>query len=92
MPQLMGDEPAEEEETHGSARPRDPSAGEQVRNEGESTCGLCGRTLLAGETTELYLESGAASVGSDDPGTEGTFIVCAMCRPSARQHGYHRIA
>jgi len=41
-------------------------------------CGMCGRTLLTGESAETY----------SDPEEDGSFTVCPTCRSEARQLGY----
>lgn len=46
-------------------------------------CAICGRTILTGETTELYRlpQSGERPV-----------IVCSICRPKAKDDGLSKVA
>ena len=43
-------------------------------------CGICGRTLLKGETAELYLE----------PNGVKPVVVCPVCRAYVRESGYSK--
>ncbi len=47
----------------------------------QDTCGLCGRTILTGEKTDLFTSS--------EDGR--TIVVCQHCRSCAIERGYQRI-
>ena len=45
-------------------------------------CGVCGRTLLTGESQETY----------SDPESDQSLTVCSICRPGVRENGYRLVA
>lgn len=69
-------------ETQGSDESREDGIIDAERIFQHQTCGFCERTMLAGERTEVYTDAAAGDV----------FVVCSICRPTARQFGYSKIA
>ncbi len=47
----------------------------------QDTCGICGRTILTGETTDLFRHNEEAR----------TIVVCGHCRPDVMERGYKKI-
>ena len=45
-------------------------------------CGVCGRTLLTGESLEVY----------SDPDSDQSLVVCPVCRQEARENGFRLVA
>lgn len=45
-------------------------------------CGMCGRTILTGESIDLYTA----------PADVKPMVVCRHCRDTARQAGYNKVA
>ncbi len=78
--QLLVKDERVEEWGQGGGRRDGVLDGESVRR--HEACGMCGRTLLTGETTELYADAEETV----------SFLVCTICRPTARQFGYRKLA
>lgn len=64
----------------GGAKQRGVIDGGGVRR--HDSCGVCGRTLLTGESLEVY----------SDPESDQSITVCSICRPEVRENGYRLVA
>lgn len=73
----------EEEEFESEARIIHVSRGEVRPRLNHESCGICGRTILVGETPELY---SAPEIEAE------ALIVCSVCRPHARVAGFSKVA
>ncbi|MCL4473101.1 MAG: hypothetical protein M1455_04055 [Actinobacteria bacterium] len=67
-------------EGQGGSRRRGVIDGGGVRR--HHACGVCGRTLLTGESLEVY----------SDPGSDQSLVVCSVCRQEARENGFRLVA
>lgn len=47
----------------------------------QDVCGMCGRTILTGETSEPYIA----------PNEGEPVVVCSICRPKARECGFCKV-